>query len=621
MEYDATDAAHGQRRKGIRYVTYGVGADDEGPTRSKDGVCFVESSPDQVNRALNRAGPPAANDWPHPWDENHFHGGERLKANAIRAAEAVVDLGADVRERGAAAGGEIRARLVAKISSIHNSTGTRQLALWDETKTGYAAYKQGLLGMLIAMLEEMDPADVALPDVATCLAYAACDDLIQLQAVKLGVVPTLIKLFTSENMHHPKLLAAVADAMSSVLNTSEGCDEAIRIGGMNNVVDVLSSCVPAVEATAAAAALAMKNKRHGALAECATAAEEPPVPDVDPHRVAFAAVEVVNSAAWDAKYRPFCVAAVPVLARVLHAGTAHLETETNAARSRDREVRARAWSREVMKSLNAKRGVEEAEGKVGEENKKAEKEPKRAWEKMKPGRKRDIVRVIHKKLSSADLKELTINKMLEHLRNTIREIDVTGFMDDEEDFVKHEVGQWLLNNFTGGDPREKDGRGSCIHPCRFDLTDDEDADVEDCCGTRHPLQIGHTMSTFQDRPASDFNAPPPTVEPKPDLRVTHPAVAPAKLHETLAMTAEAIGRVAFNCRAGWQACFDAGVHAPIVNILKKSAAPVMRAALRNDGAVFLNESAFDAERLQHAEDVDKLRCVLYTGSHTTALAW
>jgi hypothetical protein len=274
-----------------------------------------------------------------------------------------------------------------------------------------------------------------------------------------------------------------------------------------------------------------------------------------------------------------------------------------------------------MKSLNAKRGVEEAEGKVGEENKKAEKEPKRAWEKMKPGRKRDIVRVIHKKLSSADLKELTINKMLEHLRNTIREIDVTGFMDDEEDFVKHEVGQWLLNNFTGGDPREKDGRGSCIHPCRFDLTDDEDADVEDWCGTRHPLQIGHTMSTFQDRPASDFNAPPPTVEPKPDLRVTHPAVAPAKLHETLAMTAEAIGRVAFNCRAGWQACFDAGVHAPIVNILKKSAAPVMRAALRNDGAVFLNESAFDAERLQHAEDVDKLRCVLYTCSHTTALAW
>ena len=45
------------------------------------------------------------------------------------------------------------------------------------------------------------------------------------------------------------------------------------------------------------------------------------------------------------------------------------------------------------------------------------------------------------------------------------------------------------------------------------------------------------------------------------------------------------------------------------------------ATLRNDGAVFLNESAFDAERLQHAEDVDKLRCVLYTGSHTTALAW
>jgi len=54
---------------------------------------------------------------------------------------------------------------------------------------------------------------------AWSLAYAACDDTIQLSAVLYGAVPVLVKLLYPENS--PFLLGCAADALSSLFNITQ----------------------------------------------------------------------------------------------------------------------------------------------------------------------------------------------------------------------------------------------------------------------------------------------------------------------------------------------------------------------------------------------------------------
>jgi hypothetical protein len=87
---------------------------------------------------------------------------------------------------------------------------------------------------------------------------------------------------------------------------------------------------------------------------------------------------------------------------------------------------------------------------------------------------------------------------------------------------------------------------------------------------------------FSDRPAADHNAPPPPATPAP---APHRTFAPPHAHQTLHTTVEALSRISWGCKAGQDACLRTGILPLLVELLRRSAAPVLARAIVQSGAV------------------------------------
>jgi hypothetical protein len=265
--------------------------------------------------------------WPHPKDVEEKgapRAGVRppsgpLAPLALKAVETVRALRAEIAAHGAGAGGDKLAKLLHTLKGISggNAAGKQQLAMWNTGGIGYACYKEGAAKLLVGILREGRPADLATAYAALSLAYVACDETIQHAFLQLGAVPALVKILTPDTP--PFTLGCAADALSSLFNIGDACAEAVRCNALPALIAIVESCVPVVHSIVAAADTA---NHHRAAAGAgagdgqppsSSPSSPPPSPDIDPHRVAYTAVECIGGLAVELNLRHSCAAAVPVV--------------------------------------------------------------------------------------------------------------------------------------------------------------------------------------------------------------------------------------------------------------------------------------------------------------------
>lgn len=472
--------------------------------------------------------------WLHPKDlsdPRSSTGESSLAELARKAGDTVQEIVAEVDAHGAGSGGRKLANLLYTLKSIGSQTGTRQLEKWDKGGIGYAAYKAGAVRVLVDILRQGDPDNLATAYAALSLAYVACDETIQLSFVQHGAVPALIKILVPQTCAFT--LGCAADALSSLFNITEGCAEAIDRGALPALVSIVDSCVPVVQSIVSAAQSAehhtMQNVRSlkrdrqslsrpdslemKILEDQETSlynqtdaitywrsllkGETPnspdaaalPVPNIDPHRVAYTAVEAIGGLAWEYDFREACAAAVPVLVRLLRAGM-------NSAGIPGGSVSA---------TLTPEQGARSGSG-VGSGRGMTEDDRKISW----------------RTFATMAMKEGTT------------------------------------------------------------LTDEvNDADLKELCGTLGQTQSANTLFHFASRLPAEHNVRAPPVMPL----LPHPLFAPPHTHDVLYTTVETLNRISHLCKAGRDACVQTGVIPLLVELLQRSAAPIIARAIFQSGTI------------------------------------